>query len=370
MFVHVLDDRAVSWVVTTLSREMAARDVAVVIVCATSTPTGRARVSPNVTLEDLGVDPGRTTSYAVPRLVRWLRRQRPRVVFAHGEGPARAAVLATRLARVTSKVVAVEHTHTPTFRPQNRTRGAATRLLYRQAAMVAGVAPGVVEEVGRRVPAVRGRTTVLPSIGPDPASLVARTSSPPEHAWFEGSSHPFVIVSVANVVARKGQDVLVRALPGVRSAVGDARLLLIGRLDDAQYAEDLRRLAERLGVERQVCLAGYRQDPLPLVARSCVAALASHTEGFAMSLVEAMACGVPVVSSDCPVGPAYLLRNGEDGLLVPVGDPTTMAEAIIRIASDDALRAALIARGRARAAMFTPDAVASRYLDVVRQVAG
>ncbi len=83
-----------------------------------------------------------------------------------------------------------------------------------------------------------------------------------------------------------------------------------------------------------------------------------------MSLIEAMACGVPVVSSNCPAGPAYLLRNGQDGLLVPVGDPTAMSDAIIRIATDDALRAQLIARGRARAEMFTPDAVASRYLDV------
>jgi glycosyltransferase involved in cell wall biosynthesis len=277
--------------------------------------------------------------------------------------------MARLLSRVDTAVVVVEHTHGRTFRRASRARTAATRFLYPRAAVVAGVAPAVVEEVEAMVPAVRGRTALLPSVGPDPATLRARVSAPPDHPWFDGDAHPFVMVSVANIVARKGQDVLVRALPAIRSAVGDARLLLIGRVDEPDFGVALDRLAADLGVAEQVCVLGYREDPLPLVGRCSIGALASETEGLPMSLLEAMTCGLPVVSTDCPAGPAYLLEGGKSGLLVPVGDADAFANAVIRIAQDDDLRAGLVERGRERAAEFSPAAVADRYLEVVTRVA-
>jgi glycosyltransferase involved in cell wall biosynthesis len=368
MFVHVFDDRAISRVVCVLGSEIAARGVEVVVVCASSTESGRARLPRALTLVDLGVDPRRKTSGAIPALIRWLRRARPSVLFAHGEGPARAAVMSRLIARVATAVVIVEHTHGRTFRGAGRARAMVTRFLYPRAALVAAVAPAVIEELEESIPAIRGRTTVLPSVGPHPDELAARTAAPPDHPWFEGEN-AFVIVSVANIVARKGQDVLVRALPAIREALGDARLLLIGREDEPDFAAELRRLAARLGVADQVCLLGYREDPLPLVARCQIGALASQTEGLPMSLLEAMTCGIPVVSTDCPAGPAFLLEGGASGLLVPVGDFDAFAEAVIRIARDDELRAELVARGRRRAETFSPAAVASRYLDVVAKVA-
>jgi glycosyltransferase involved in cell wall biosynthesis len=242
------------------------------------------------------------------------------------------------------------------------------RLLYPRADLVTGVAPAIVEELEALVPGLRGRTAVLPSVGPDLSELPSRVSAPPMHAWFTDDARPFVIVCVANIVARKGQDVLVRALPAIRSATLDARLLLIGRIDEPDFAARLQDLAADLGVAEQVCLLGYRDDPLPLVARCQVSALASLTEGLPMSLLEAMACGVPVVSTDCPAGPAYLLEEGASGLLVPVNDPRSMADAVIRIARDDDLRLTLVAHGLERAKAFTPQAVASRYMDVVSRV--
>ena len=369
MFVHVLDDRAVSRLVGVLGHEIAARGVGVVVVCASSTAAGRARLPSELRLVDLGLDARRKTSQAVPALVRWLRRERPRVLFAHGEGPGRAAVMARMLARVATAVVIVEHTHGRTFRRQSRARSAAVQFLYPRAAMVTGVAPPVVEDLEELVPKLRGRTAVLPSAGPDPVALPERLAAPVEHPWFAGAPIPFVLVCVANIVARKGQDTLVRALPAIRAAIGDARLLLIGRIDEEDFATELRRLAVELHVADEVCLLGYLEDPLPLVARCQVGALASKTEGLPMSLLEAMTCGLPVVSTDCPAGPAYLLEHGARGLLVPVDDHDAFAEAVIRIARDDQLRDGLIARGRERAAEFSPAAVAARYLDVAARVA-
>jgi glycosyltransferase involved in cell wall biosynthesis len=369
MLVHVLDDRAISRMVGILSGQLAARGVETVVVTPSSTAGGRARLPSELALVDLGRDAGHRTVRAAPSLARWLRHSRPRVLFAHGEGPARGALVARMLARVPTPVVVVEHTHRATFRRSSRVRAIATRWLYPRAALVTGVAPAVVEGLEEIAPRIRGRTAVLPSIGPEPSELADRIGAPADHPWFESDEHPFVVVSVANIVARKGQDVLIRALPEIRSAIGDARLRLIGRVDDASFAASLQRLAERLAVEEYVSLAGYRDDPLPLVARCQVGALASQTEGLPMALLEAMACGLPVVSTDCPAGPAYLLERGTSGLLVPVGDADAMADAVIRIARDDTLRAGLIARGGARAAAFSPAAVASRYEEVVTRLA-
>jgi glycosyltransferase involved in cell wall biosynthesis len=367
MFVHVLDDRAVSHVATTIARAVAARGADVVIVAGSSTASGRDRLG-GLPLVDLGGETERKTSRVVPALARWLRRSRPAVLFAHGEGPGRAAIVARLVARAPTQVVVVEHAHATTFRKAGRARNAVTRLLYPRAALVAGVAPAVVDDMARRAPGIGGRRAVLPSIGPDPARLPARVAGAPGHPWLDGPARPFVIVSVANVVPRKGQDVLVRALPAVRDALGDARLLLVGRVDDEAFAAHLRRLADARGVGEHVCLAGYVAEPLPLVARSDVAALGSRSEGLPMALLEAMACGVPVVATDCPAGVSYLLEGGEAGLLVPVDDHGAMADAIIRIGRDAELRARIVARGRERAAAFSPDVVAQQYLAVARQV--
>ena len=109
---------------------------------------------------------------------------------------------------------------------------------------------------------------------------------------------------------------------------------------------------------------------MPAIISSCDAyCCTSWYEGLGLPAIEAFRCGVPVVSTDCPAGPAFLLEHGASGLLVPVGDFDATAQAVIKIARDDELRADLIAKGRARAAGFSPAAVASLYLDVVTRVA-
>jgi len=191
-----------------------------------------------------------------------------------------------------------------------------------------------------------------------------------DHPWYSEVPAPRIVCCVANVLPRKGQDTLVRALPRVREAVGDVRLVLIGRFDDAAYAQRLEQLASELGVRDHVALLGYREEPLPFVARSDVFALASRSEGFGMAMVEAMACGVPVVAADCPTGPAYVLDGGRAGLLVRPDDPAAMAEAISRVLREPDLAGRLASRGRERAALFSPSNVARAYLRLAEEVVG
>jgi glycosyltransferase involved in cell wall biosynthesis len=363
MFVHILDDRAISRLVGSLSLRLQEMGVDVRVVGAQSTASGMQRLPASLAFDSLGLKFG-GTALATPRLARWVRRHRPDIVFAHGNGPNRAAILAAALARVPTAVVTVEHNHYPTFYGRHWRRDLPTRLLYPRAARVGAVSPGALEALETLFPAVRGRTVLLASAGPDPEDLRARLATPPDHPWLATPRSWRVICSVANVVPRKGQDALVDALPAVQATAGDVRLLLVGRLDDPEFAARLRARADELGVGEAVDLTGYREDPLPLVAASDAFALASHTEGMPMSLVEALACGVPAVATDCPTGPAHVLDDGRAGLLVPVGDVAGLGAALTRLLIDDEARRRLITAGRERADSFTPAAVARRFLEV------
>jgi glycosyltransferase involved in cell wall biosynthesis len=219
-------------------------------------------------------------------------------------------------------------------------------------------------------PGIAGRTAILPSVGPDTGTVRAAKRSVPDHPWFRSRGDAKIVSSLGNVVRRKGQATLVEALPLVRAGAGSVRLVLVGRRDDEEYAREIEQRAEELGVADDVYLAGYQDDALPFVAHSDTFAFASTTEGAPMVLVEAMALGVPVVSTDCPVGPSEILEQGGSGILVPMNDPVAMATALTQVLTDAELRERLVAAGVRRAEDFNPSAVAQAYLRVVEQLLG
>ena len=120
-------------------------------------------------------------------------------------------------------------------------------------------------------------------------------------------------------------------------------------------------LAQELGIAEQVILAGFHSDPTPFYKTTDLFALSSHYEGFGNVIVEALGCGIPVVSTDCPSGPAEILENGRFGRLVPVGDAGALAVAMSDALSAPVDRRALISR----AGDFAPEIAARKYLDVL-----
>jgi glycosyltransferase involved in cell wall biosynthesis len=108
----------------------------------------------------------------------------------------------------------------------------------------------------------------------------------------------------------------------------DARLVILG---EGRLGPELKALAAELGVGDSVDLAGFKDNPYAFMARASVFVLSSRWEGSPNVLTEALALGTPVVATDCPSGPREILRHGEVAPLVPMGDATTMAEAIRRV---------------------------------------
>jgi glycosyltransferase involved in cell wall biosynthesis len=190
--------------------------------------------------------------------------------------------------------------------------------------------------------------------------LGARAAAPIADPWFAADAPP-VILGVGRLVKQKDFPTLVHAFALVRKR-RCARLVVLGSaLDEGKTharRRELNGLAAELGVAADVRFPGSVPDALPYMARAAVFVLSSRYEGFGNVLVEALACGTPVVSTDCPSGPAEILDGGRYGVLVPVGDIERMAAAI-----GDALdRSPAKEQLRARARSFARDVAAERYL--------
>jgi glycosyltransferase involved in cell wall biosynthesis len=363
--VYSLGDRAVARLTVQVSEVLADTGIDVALIDFRRAGSSTLALPENATVHHLDVG-ARWPILGVRRLASLLKELDADVLFAQLNGPGRAAIMARGLAGVSTRVVVVEHIHYSFYRSHRWLRDRLTAFLYPRADRVAGVSPGVVDELLSRFPRLTGKTAVLPVVATDRDWPGTLRTQPPGHPWYR-APRVRLVCSVGNIVPRKGQHTLIEALPLVRREVGDVRLVLVGRFDDANYVARLHRLAADLDVSDWVSFEGYRANALPYIAGADVFALASTLEGAGMVLLEAMACGVPVVSTDCPSGPSYLLDGGRCGLLVPVGDHAEMARAIITALEDRELRRTLVARASRRASLFSPREVANAYLTLAKE---
>lgn len=181
------------------------------------------------------------------------------------------------------------------------------------------------------------------------------------------ASHPFfndgvpVITAVGRLVDQKGFDVLMEAFQLVVSRI-DARLIILG---EGPEREKLQKLMGDYGLDGKVSLAGFQGNPFNFVARSDVFVLSSRYEGLPMALLEAMACGVPVIAADCRSGPAEILDGGRCGRLVPVGDVKAFAAAIAELLRDENLRTKFSRVGMERTKDFSADKIIIQYEQVI-----
>lgn len=163
----------------------------------------------------------------------------------------------------------------------------------------------------------------------------------------------------------KGLTHLVGAFERVLKQI-DARLIIVGEGSERGRLGDL--VTER-GLQQKVLFAGHQMNPFRYMSRSSVFALSSlGGEGFPMVLVEAMACGLPVVSTDCVAGPAEILQNGKCGILVPVADEDSLATGIVNVLTKPSLRKQLVSAATERVTDFGAERVVASYEKLFRDV--
>jgi glycosyltransferase involved in cell wall biosynthesis len=174
-----------------------------------------------------------------------------------------------------------------------------------------------------------------------------------------------LVVAAGRLIPSKRYDVLLHAFAKVVAVRPDWQLRIYG---DGKDGPRLRELVLQLGLHNHVRMMGQFAPIETEWAKGSIAAVSSDKEPFGMTLVEAMRCGVPVVSTDAPWGPGEILRDGEDGLLTPVGDPDAMGAALLRLINDDDLRRRMGAAALVNSARYDPSIVAERYEDLFREI--
>lgn len=147
-----------------------------------------------------------------------------------------------------------------------------------------------------------------------------------DHPWLR-QPQLGVILTVGRLHKQKNQAMLIIAFAKLANDMDNLRLIILG---EGEERENLLALATGLGVGEKIDIVPFRINPYPFYKNADLFALTSDWEGFGNVLVEAMACGTPVISTDCPGGPRTILNNGRFGTLVPVGDVDTLAGAIVR----------------------------------------
>jgi len=196
-----------------------------------------------------------------------------------------------------------------------------------------------------RMPLPGVRVLAVPNIVPAPAG-------PPS----EGTAK--VIAAAGRLVRGKRFDLLIEAFSAVAAKHPDWRLRIHG--GGAERAQ-LQELIDGLGLGERAELTGPRSPIEAEFAKASIVASASDAESFGMTLVEAMRCGVPVVSTDCPLGPAEIIHDGTDGLLVPRGDGQALSGALLRLIEDPQCRHTMARAALESSHRYDPEPIAGRY---------
>ena len=267
---------------------------------------------------------------ALPSLVAYLRKSRPDVVMAGNTAASLLTGVAHRIvgAEPTRSVLCITNHLSGSRVPGASIEIRLARWILPWADVVVPVGDAVARDLAQIVPGLEAklRTIHNPII---PEDLAERRRAPAPHPWFEDGGPP-IVLGCGRLEPQKDFATLLRAFALVRDETA-ARLVILG---GGPERKRLKSLARSLGVDAFVAFAGKVRNPFAAMARSDVFVLSSTWEGLPNALVEAMACGCPVVSTDAPGGSRNVLRDGALGPLVPPGDPRAMADAVIRVLRD------------------------------------
>ncbi|NKE36522.1 glycosyltransferase [Natronococcus sp. JC468] len=358
MYVPSLRGGGAERVIVRLANQFAEQGYSVELVLGREEGAYLDHVSEAVTVVDLDT---RRYLAAVPKLVDYLRTRRPTVLLSTIDTANVAAIVATKLSRVETRVVIrisnmMSVKEEMLDQPKHRLVHLTAKRTYKHADHVIGVSAEVTDDVVTNfgVPQRRASTVYNPVVNED---LRSQSSERVDHPWFHSDRERPIVLGVGELADQKDFATLIEALAAT-DYDPEPRLVILG---EGQNREPLERLAREHDIAHRVDLPGFVDNPYSYMADSDVFALSSKWEGCPNVLIEAMACGTPLVATDCRSGPREILAAGEYGELVPVGDVEKLSQAISSTLAADHDTDTLAQR----AERFSVSAIADEYLHVL-----
>lgn len=302
----------------------------------------------------------RRLALSVPALGRVIHQIRPDVVFSTASAANVIAAIAHQLVRSNARLVLSERSALFRGRAHDlkqRIEVVLKRATYHRADVVTVVSNGLGNQLITNLSLPRDLVRVVynPVVEEDFAEQAAASV---EHPWFASDSSIPVIVACARLVVQKDYPTLLAAFARIRKE-REVRLFVLG---EGAMRPSLEARARELGVSNDVCFFGFDKNPLKYMARARLVMHASNTEGLPGSLIQAMACGTPVISTDCDYGPREVITHDVDGYLVPVGDAAALADRALQLIADEPRRRAMGDRARSSALRFSAEASIQRYV--------
>jgi glycosyltransferase involved in cell wall biosynthesis len=291
-------------------------------------------------------------------LARYLKKARPDIVLAAMWPLTSAAVLSWRLAGKPGRLYLSDHVQLSISCLQELKLSpwllaAVMRLTYPSASGVIAVSEGVKKDMCRLGRFAESQVRVIYNPAATGVSTQPEMESVRKDLWGVGFDHH--ILSVGTLKVQKDHATLIRAFASLPTSL-NAKLTILG---EGALRAELEALVQQLGLQGRVAMPGFVVDTYPWYRSADLFVLSSRWEGFGNVIVEALECGVPVVSTDCQSGPAEILENGRIGRLVPIEDPLALAACMAKALTEPVDREML----RRRARDFSVSEIADQYLE-------
>ncbi|MBD0372240.1 MAG: glycosyltransferase family 4 protein [Pyrinomonadaceae bacterium] len=288
----------------------------------------------------------------VRRLRSAIRRSRPDCVLSFMDQVNVLTLLATEGLR--TPVIVVEQSWPPS-QQLGRAWNQLRNWTYPRAFRVVGVTKSVLSHFSTRI---QSRSCVIPNPVLSP-TLVPDSSSQ------KLLDHP-ALLAIGRLDRNKGHDLLLKAFAGLNGRHSNWSLTILG---EGPLREELESMCRRLKIEERVKLPGRVSDTSRFLREASIFVMASRSEGFPMALGEAMACGLPVIATNCPSGPAEMISDGVNGILVPSENVDALSSALDRLMTDAELRRALSLRAREVTERFGLDSIMQTWEALIEQAA-
>jgi len=313
-------------------------------------------VSNNINIINLNVSSG---FKCIPGLVRYLKKETPQIIYTANTHLNISAIIAYILANVdNTKIVVSEHAdfykaqENRSF-PLNYIILAMVKMFYPKADKVVAVSRGVADsiKIAYRLNNSKILTIWNPVITDE---LYIQAMKPVKHPWLS-KNYP-IIISIGRLTKQKNYPLLIKAFSRVKESI-NAKLIILGEGEDREKLEGL---IIKLGLERDVDMPGFVDNPYCYLKKADLFVLSSLWEGFSIVLIEALACDTKVISTDCPYGPKEILEYAGTGRLIPADNEEALSDAILEELENDFVKPNLDA--------FKRDKVVDSYIKLFNDI--